>query len=479
MLEHYLKLGGLEIANHARLAAYLETVGSPLDSIDACRCDTFTADLVGDEEYTDPASDGAPWYDPDLPESAQFAGLMVLSVDGLDDNPVTRTPSPSVAGGAALGPARVQPRTLTVTGILLGATCCGVEYGLHWLAEALTGCTGDGCGGDCLTFFNCCPNADMTPQEFTDRHARTLRRVALTSGPTPTARNGSGCTAGQCSVGADVITVEFVLTAGTPWTWTTPTPLLDVPVPTDDGTQCITWCVHDPTAPPKPPPVCLELEESPACTDGVLVEFTQTGADCKLVWPDQDTAQRPCDTCRLAKCPDPDDLCNNPRCRTPAPPLPPPPQTCYCKAIAVNSEAYELDLSAFPRWFGSVPIIEVHAGSQDLRHATISIYERTAVHTGMTCEEVAVVERCNPTAVFEVGFVPAGGVVTLDGQIGRANVACLGGCESAPDVYGPGGGPLQFPLLDCDSYCVLLEADAILPAAEDARVVLSLSGRGY
>ncbi|MDX3360588.1 hypothetical protein [Streptomyces sp. ME02-6978.2a] len=478
MLEHYLKLGDVEIANHARLNAYVGSVGTALTSVTACGCETFTAELVGDSEYTDPATDAAPWYDPDLPESAAFAGLMVLSVDGLDDYPVTRSVSTAVTGGAALGPARVQPRTITVTGILLGSSCCGVEYGLAWLSEALTGCTGDGCGGDCLTFYNCCPGEDVLPEEFEARHARTLRRVALTSPPTVTARAGDGCTSGQCSTGADILTVEFVLTAATPWKWTAPVPLLDVAVPTDDGSECVTWCVHDPKAPPPAPPACLDLVDSPDCAGGVLVEFADA-ADCDLVWPDQDSAEHPCASCRLAKCPSPDDLCNDPSCRTPAPPVPLPPATCFCHALAVNSEAYELDLSSWPRWFGSVPLIEVHAGSKDLRHVTVSIFKRTAVHTGLTCAEVAVMERCNPAAVYEVAYVPAGGVMTLDGQVGRASVACLGGCENSPDVYGQDGGPLQFPLLDCDTYCVEISADAFNTPADDASVRLSLSGRGY
>ncbi|MEU8870430.1 hypothetical protein AB0D24_04555 [Streptomyces javensis] len=480
MLDHYLTLGGVEIANHARLAAYLESVGSPLDSVGACSCPTFTSELVGDAPYISPEMDGAPWWDPDVPESGDFAGLMVLSIDGLDDYPVTRTATAAVTGGAALGAARVQPLTLTVTGVLLGATCCGVEYGLRWLAQALTGCTGDGCGGDCATFYNCCPPEDMTPEEFAARHERTLRRVALTSGPTVTARHGTGCTAGSCSTGADLLTVEFVLTAGTPWQWTAPVPVLDVEVPTDDGTECITWCVHDRKGPPPTPPTCLELQDAPACAPGsVLVEFTETGGGCEVVWPDQDEAEHPCASCRLAACPDADELCTDPRCRTPAPPVAPPPQTCFCKALAVNSEAYELDLTTWPRFFGSAPIIEFYAGSRDLRHATITFFERTAVHTGMTCDEVAVMERCNPAAVFEVGYVPAGGVLTLDGQVGRPTVTCLGSCEISPDAYGRDGGPLEFPLLSCDRYCVLVEADAVETAAEDARVVVSLSGRSY
>lgn len=478
MLEHFLAFGDTEIANSARLAAYLESVGSPLDSTGVCGCETFDAVLVGDEPYTTPAEDGAPWYDPDVPESADFAGLMVLSVDGLDDHPMERTVTRSAAGSAALGPARVLPRTITVTAVLLGATCCAVDYGLRWLGQALAGCTGAGCGGDCMTLFNCCPAEFEEADVFAAAHRRTLRRVALVDGPRVIARNGTGCSGrGGCSTGADLLTVEFVLTAATPWAWTDPVPVLDVEVPTDDGTECITWCVHRSINDPYEP-VCVELGDS--CPPGaVALEFTDA-ASCDLTWPDRESLNLPCDaTCRLAACPDMDSLCGDPSCRTPAPPTALPPQTCFCKAIAVNSATYELDLSALPGWFGAAPLITVEAGSSDLRRLTITLYERRQEHEGLSCEEVAEAERCSPHSVFEVAYVPAGGALVLDGQVERASVECAGNCESSSDAYGRDGGPLQFPLLDCSAYCVLLEADAIFAPADDARITIALSGREY
>lgn len=436
MLTDYLLLGETEIANHARLAAYLDTVGSPLTSSGVCGCPTLTADMVGDPPYTTPddPDSPAPWYDPDVPESADFAGLMVLSVTGLDEHPVARTVTTAVAGGAALGPARPQPRTMTVTGVLLGATCCAVEYGLRWLAEALAGCTGDGCAGDCLTLYTCCPNETLTPEEF-GRFRRTMRRVALVDGPRVVARSGDGCTVGQCQTGADLLTVEFTLVAAAPWMWTDPVPVLDAPVPAADGDECVQWCVHD-----------------------------GTGA---------------CGVCRLADCPDPEALCGNPRCRIPTPPQPPPPETCYCRQLAVAEEVFELDLSGWPRWFPAAPIIEVSAGSADLHRVTVTIYEHDPEFEGLSCEEVAEVRRCDPHSVYEIGYVPAGGTVVVDGQVGRAMVECGGQCVRSPDVYGRDGGPLAVRLLDCASYCVLVEADAIIPPAPDATVSISLSGRGY
>lgn len=192
-------------------------------------------------------------------------------------------------------------------GIPVECRACGVAYGLRWLAQALSGCTADGCGGDCLTVYNCCPPETENPDSFAERHRRTLRRVAVVDGPRviDRNRNGNGCTgSGACQSGADIRTVEFVLTAGTPWLWTDPVPVLDVPVPTDDGTECITWCIHrGPEGPPDP--VCIEPSDTTCATPGA-VTAELIDAACEVAWPALEPVRDPCDaTCRLAACPDP------------------------------------------------------------------------------------------------------------------------------------------------------------------------------
>lgn len=512
MLGDYMTVDGVEVVNSARLEVYAQTVGTPLTSGPACGCPALTAEALGDLPYVTPEVDDAPWWDPGVPESGEFAGWMVTSVDGLDDHPVTRQVTGAVTGGAALGPARVQPRTITITGVLLGASCCGVAYGLRWLARVLQGCTGRGCGGcrggGCgggdVTLFACCPPpddespggspGDESPGDESPggespggevvgslaRWRRTLRRVALLEGPRVVDRAGEGCTGGHpggCDVGADLLTVEVVVSAATPWAWADPVPVLDVPVPTDDGSECIVWCVHsgDPV-----PPVCLELSDT--CPPGAVGVEELPDGDCPgggVAWPvDEVDGDGPCEgVCRHATCPDPGAACTDPACRTPAPPAPPLPRTCYCSALAVNAEAYDLDLSDWPRWGQSVPIITLDAGSSALRRVTVTFVERGPEHDGMTCEDVAADRRCAPHSVYEVGFVPAGGRVRLDGQTGRAHVTCGGVCETSPDVYGRDGSPLRFDVLGPGEYCVLVEADAIVPAAEDAEITVEVSGR--
>lgn len=480
MITDYLALGNNEIVNSARLRAYVDSIGSPIILGD-CSCAAFTNEIVGDAPYTtpgDPASP-APWYDPDVPASAEFAGVLLLDAAGIDDNPLSRTVTQAAQGSAAFGPAREQPLTITLDMLVIGSTCCGAQYGLKWLAAALQGCVGTGCGGDCATMYECCPPSEgpVDPAAFNAAHRRTFRRVALTQGPTVMAREGGICGGAGCGGGnGEVIRVEVILTAATPWAWKDTLPLLAVDLPTDDG-ECIVWCVHGGPG----SPVCIDPLPDNCGPGAVSVEMTEDPCDPgSVVWPDRSELGIVCDQpCRLRACPDDRGGCSDPRCQPATPPSVGASSTCFCEALAVNQAWYELDLTAQPQWFGSAPIIEVFAGATPLRNLSIRIFERRSQHLGLTCEEVAQVERCNPHAVYNVAYVPAEGTVTIDGQIGRAFVDCGGTCAPSADTHGAAGGPLQTPLMDCDKYCVEISSDALNVPAVDSQLSFSISGRQY
>ncbi|MFD3848198.1 hypothetical protein ACFWVB_20195 [Streptomyces microflavus] len=466
----YFTIGGVEVANAARLNAYLETeaVGSPLTQASVCVCPTLTAEVLGDEPYVDPATDDAPWYDASVPESAEFAGFLVLSMEGLDEFPVRRSVTNAITGGGVLGPARVLPRTIVVTGILLGATCCGVEYGWHWLQEVLQGCTGQQCGGDCMDLFACCPAEEMTEAEFQSAHGRRLREVALVDGPRVTDRIGNGCTAGgECSSGADILTVEFTLVAATPWLYTDPLPVLSTFLPLDESGDCITWCLKG------GPTVCIEV--SSGCIIGAPVVAAGSCGDVE--WPVDDY---PCaSVCRLAACVDATESCSDSACQPPAPPTVAELGTCFCVPLAVERDCYDVDLTGQPAWSVDTPTFTIIAGSKEVRNVRITVYERTEKEVALTLDQLTALKRCSPLAEFIVTYVPAGGTLTLDGQVGRALISCGGRCQTSPDVYGADGGPVVFPRMDCARYVVCIETDVMNPPAPEAMFTLSLSGRGY
>lgn len=474
-LTDYITLGDVPLVNHVQLAAYLENVGSPFTSGGPCVCPTLTAEMLGEDgPYTTPEEDQAPWYDPDVPESAGFLGIMLLDVAGLDDSPVKRTVTNAITGGGSIGPARVLPRTLTFTALVLGTSCCSVDYGLHYLSEVLQGCAGGSCDGDCMTLYQCCPDEEMTPECFNDEYRRSVRRVVLVDGPNVVDRNGDGCTAGECSRGADVITVEFTLVAASPWLWSDPVPVAEFVPPGGDSDECVTWCLSESDS----SGLCLDVQAFCSSPSSVAVEVTD-GA-CTRAWPVTDDENDECaGTCRFLPCEDEADACVDARCSPPTPPSVVTPDTCFCLPLAAERVCCEIDLTDFPAWSVDVPVITVRSGGTELRNITITFYERTGNHENLTCEEIAEIERCAPHSEYTITYIPAGGAVTIDGQVQRAVVECGDSCQSSPDVYGADGGPLSWAPFTCSTYCVCIDVDAMNMPSPDSLITISMSGRGY
>lgn len=456
MLTDYMSVGGQELWNVPRLQAYLENVGSPFSTgSQVCGCSTLTPAMLGEEaqlgdpggipRYNTPILDPAPWYDVDTPSSADYLGFLPLSVTGLEDNPRARNVTNTVGGGGIFGPQRELPRTVTVTGLIIGASCCGSEYGLHYLTEALAGCTGDTCDGDCIEMFNCCPDAAMTRAAFVAQHRRTFRRTALVSGPTVTDRVGSGggCARGACGANGDIIQVEFVLVMASPWAWTDPTPLLDVDLPSTGTGDCIEWCLSPSRA---------------------LISSTRT---CKT----GECQHKPCTSAVNA--------CADPRNPVVAPPTPATPDAGFCVPIGSDRACYTIDLSDRPQWADDAPIITLSAGSKELRNVIISVYEKQE-GTTLTCDQIADASRCAPVDRYVITYLPANGTITLDGQVGRATTECEGQCRTASTVFGTlDGGPVQIKPWKCAQYCFCIEVDPLFPPASDASVSVSVSGRVY
>lgn len=445
MLNDYASANGTEVWNTTRLQAYLTNVGSPFDGGPGiCTCPTLTAEVLGDEPYTTPDAEAgpAPWYDPAVPESAEFLGFLPLTVAGADDNPRRRSVSNAVGGGGVFGPTREQPRNIVVTGVLIGFTCCGAQYGMQFLSELLSGCTGDTCDGDCFAMYNCCPDEGLTPEQFNAVHRRTFRRTSLVEGPTETGRRSTGdCGRSSCAAGAELIEVEFVLVAASPWAWTDPIPVLEVTPPIADQTECVDWCL-------------------PGGTD-----------------PDHD-----CDpsTCLFQACVTPGDPYADPRTVIPLPPQPTVPAGSFCAPLVPERACYDIDLSARPQWASDAPLVEIYAGAYELRNVRVTWYEKPDGFTG-TCGELADSNLCNFVQDFTVTYVPPRGTLTLDGAIGRAVVTAGGqGCRTASTAYGnQNGGPVDVTDLTCATYCVCIETDSDSPPAADAVVRISVLGKGY
>lgn len=174
MFTGYAYYAGGELWNNERTMAYLAGAPElgvsglklPSMSLSAnCGCPTIIPYVcdpgpLPDGGYVSPAIDPAPWYDPTVPDSVDFAGLFVESITPFE-SVVSRELAAGAILGGSLGPLRLGPRTVTVTGWLLARTCCAAEYGLRWLNEALAQTQGcDGCSLGDLGMLRCCPPGD-------------------------------------------------------------------------------------------------------------------------------------------------------------------------------------------------------------------------------------------------------------------------------------------------------------------------------
>lgn len=193
----YHTLDGAEFINTARFEAY--AAAAPWFH----PASTRRADLawVLGETYTDPATDLAPWYDPDVPASADFWGFYPISVDGLENSTRSSDPTESTRDGGVPGRLRHALKPVVYAGFIAGSSEEAVEYGMGWLRRTLISslCSPldareQGLGSE-LAFMAHQPQESLTetPQAVFQRLKRRLHDVAVNVGPTVSAKRTTDC----------------------------------------------------------------------------------------------------------------------------------------------------------------------------------------------------------------------------------------------------------------------------------------------
>ena len=164
-----------EIVNSTRAYAYADYAG--LCWLQDCsECDAAAVVTPG-FPYTSPIADPAPWYDENDPDSWGFLGVIGLDVDGADNSTRRSEVNMGLSGVGVIGRQYMAPRTMVVRALAIATDECSLQFGLSWLRQQYATPANE-CGGDALTFFDCCPC--VCP----DRHARRsllgreLRRVS-------------------------------------------------------------------------------------------------------------------------------------------------------------------------------------------------------------------------------------------------------------------------------------------------------------
>jgi len=417
-----------EITNALRTSAYMVNGLRPPTyvNVQECGCDALPSllpALCGGVEsvpsggYTTPAIDNAPWYDPTVPESALFAGLLIDTVEGLDRGSATRTVTRLQGGRASLGPLMKHERAIDFEGTLHGASCCAVAYGQRWLNSVLARwCGGDpDCAEADLLFLEGCPETAATaclPGAGIDEAARSPWRrvgnVGLTEGPVVIERYGQGCGSCGCSPS---MRVRFTLTAGDPDVYSLPTTLASGPLADDLGDNCL-----------------------------------------DLKW--QCGVPEVCPT-ELA--------INDPACgNIPPPPVPLVPSSCYCEPLAAMRTVVPVTLSV-PRWSSAVASVRVSTGAAPLRNVSVSLYRRDGAECG---EDPSI---CDLLAASGISYIAPNSTLTVDSTRRRAVV-------DTPDGRRFTGGRFLYPAfgstrkwleMPCGGdYCIVVDADAFNPGLD-------------
>lgn len=400
--------GGVEIINSQRANTYAKARG--IQAIRCSPCPNLYA-AVGDDEYVDPITDDAPWYDPGVPESGRFLGFVGLEISGLDKGTSTQTHTDLATGGAALGPAREEAREILIRGYAVAQDDAALSYGIAWLNTALKGstCSG-GCGGEEFCVFVACPAGNPVSPDFGDREARTLYQVGVIDAP------AAPETSRRRLIGGVGAPISVTLLAGRPWIHSTPADVIST-----------------------------DLDDIYV---GDIVVAPQDTSDCEEAT----------------------DCLDNPFC--PAPPAPPvlpiPVDPCFPTTSYV-AERFVITIpdNIAPEWYQKVPVISLYTGDAYTRRVSIRFH---TAYLGGSCEDPT--NPCNACTQINLAYLPEGATFMLDGRTEAATVDCAGGSgqlTATPTLYGEGGSLFEWPVFECNaSLCVeiLIEQGSRSPLAQ-------------
>lgn len=429
-----------ELWNNVRVLDYLQgdpnTFVEPMRNraqfVSSARPDTGFYDVVCDpptvpNRYQSPELDDAPWFDPQVPESADFAGLFVEEIVGFD-SVVDRSVTEGAIFGGSMGPLRLGSRKLTVTGYLFAKTCCAAEYGLHWLNEALIGSSGCvDCALGEFYMLKCSPTRSdpevpASPLDYT----RMMLRTGLVDGPKVVDKFGTCCDA----CGFTTLKVQFTIVSEVPYLF----------------------------------------------SDLQFALFEEAFADAELEEYDFDAF--------CNDCPDPVDNTFIPDC---GPAFIPRPAAfsviddCYCDPWCAKILCTSVETPS--DWSTATTVVQLFTGSANMRNIQIRAFENPAAAVGVDCPCLDIRNndywKCRPAcATMQIGRLPSGSLLTIDSRTRVATLTFPGGQTQSALRYltSPGVGGFEwFDLPQCSTYCFVITAEC--GVADDATVTIASSSK--
>lgn len=415
MYRGYIRLGSVEIVNTTRAVAYLHGArcSNTLTVVNDDSWKDFYL-LAQQEPYTSPVSDPAPWFDDQIPESSDFLGVWGLNVTGLDSAPLNRKTIDGASEGGAFGAVAYTTRAITVEALLFGATPRGLSWGIEWLNAALMydRCGAVGIERD-LEFLDYAPHAPYVP-EVTSREqvqalateaGRKVFNVVCTKSIEVVSKFGNWHLDESQKIAAKV---SFTLTAANPFVWK-----------------------HE-----------RALFKSQKLSTGevktVKFENVDDSGNCPAI----------CDTSKnLIFDPNMSKPIALPRPITPA-------SAVGCQSFESKTIKIVTSVDSLRPWEIMLPNVVIQAGAKDERSIRVQWY-RGAYGDSEP-------KACDSIAEALIGYIPAGGFLTLDGISGLATIKHKDDANSLDAtslVTGRGGQPWRAPLLMCgDVFTCVVQA---------------------
>ena len=429
----YLRLGDVELANNARAAAYMSGGFAPytMEMMDGGEWHE-THLWAGDAPYRTPAEDRAPWFDAGVPASADFGGVMVTRLEGLDTTALEQPVTQSSGDGGSAGARRLPTREIRVEALLAARSSAGLAFGLRWLTRALMG---DGCDGTDgvqprdLTFLDYVPDYRQTefPEQTrarADEAARMLSSVVCVQAPEVKERVAGSHL--RRDGGQAAVVVEFVLEALVPRIWRSPRMIVQPLAldagdvigtrfqPLSDDGSCPSQCVDD---------------------GGVL-----TDPDHGPLW----TLPRPAA------------LSAN----------------VGCQLLDSRRTVIRIPEGVIPTVGEMLPTVEFATGPQAERHLRLRWVR------GWVTDDSDEAIACRTVGEAMVTYVPADSRLTLDGRSGRATVSTPDGgtLDATPVTVGRAGAPWRPARMTCGSaYTLLVDTDVDV-SPEASLAVVGVTG---
>lgn len=382
--------GCVEFANDERTLAYHRWACSNnlyptgcTPRIDLCPCDADAPDTP----YSDPATDEVCWYDPSVPESAEFLGVIVLN-RVVRNSTFSREVSDNFIEGSILNRPTIKGRSFVFDAILLATSCEGMAYGKEWLRGVLedapcatqsSAC--ESCFGKRMSIRTTCPAGDTT-----DDGLHEWFGVGLVDGlQDDEDQPGRKC----CCVRQQV---SFTMQSESPWSHSTlPVTVCDQEVDPDGYNRCYDWTLD-----------CFEC-----CGPSIDCDRCKFDPVCScfpFIIPQPELPRDDCDSCvplaKIIQC------------------------CCSEDLPGVYDTTFKIDI------YSGIDVDNDAFLNSGMRDFVLKIYQNPK---GLPCitDDESYDLWCNevPCAEININYIPYDSTLTIDGRTERITLTCNGVCK--------------------------------------------------